>query len=71
MAGSLLPDTHRFEEKPIREYPYPMLDPIRPHGLDGTSWIKNREIGDAVGEFFYGADQNPLRDSTILLPKCG
>ena len=33
MAGSLLPDTHRFEEKVIREYPYAILDPIRPHGL--------------------------------------
>ena len=33
MAGSLLPDTHRFEGKVIREYPYPMLGPIRPHGL--------------------------------------
>ena len=36
--------------------------------LEGTSWIKNREIGDAIGEFFYGADQNLLRDSTILPP---
>jgi hypothetical protein len=25
MAGSLLPDTHRFEEKVIREYPYVIL----------------------------------------------
>src|ERR1700722_10562614 len=33
MAGSQLPDTHRFEEKVIREYPYPILGPIRPHGL--------------------------------------
>jgi hypothetical protein len=37
--------------------------------LEGTSWIKNREIGNAIGEFFYGADHNLLRDSTILPPK--
>lgn len=34
----------------------------------GTSWLKNRDVGEAVGEFFYGAMTNPLRDSNILLP---
>lgn len=38
---------------------------------EGTSWIKNREIGDAIGEFFFGADQNPLRESSVLPPKSG
>ena len=33
MAGSLLPDTHRFEERVIREYPGQLLQAIRPHGL--------------------------------------
>jgi hypothetical protein len=33
MAGSLLPDTHRFEEMVIREYPYPIFAAIRPHDL--------------------------------------
>jgi hypothetical protein len=33
MAGSLLPDTHRFEEKVIREYPYAILGSIRPQDL--------------------------------------
>jgi len=34
MAGSLLPDTHRFEGKVIREYPYPIFAPNRPQDLD-------------------------------------
>src|SRR5262249_46959434 len=34
----------------------------------GTSWLKNRDVGQAVGEFFYGATTNPFRDSDILLP---
>jgi len=34
----------------------------------GTSWPKNREVGEAVGEFFYGAMTNPFRDNDILLP---
>jgi hypothetical protein len=33
-----------------------------------SSWLKNRDVGEAVGEFFYGAPTNPLRDSDILLP---
>jgi hypothetical protein len=37
--------------------------------MDGSSWIKNREIGEIVGEFFFGADQNPLKDNTILNPE--
>ena len=34
----------------------------------GTSWLKNRGVGEAVGEFFYGATTNPFRDNDILLP---
>jgi hypothetical protein len=34
----------------------------------GTSWLKNRDVGEAVGEFFYGAMTNPFRDNDILLP---
>jgi len=34
----------------------------------GESWLKNRDVGDAVGEFFYGAATNPFRDNEILLP---
>jgi hypothetical protein len=37
--------------------------------MNGTSCIKNRAIGEIVGEFFFGADQNPLRDNTILDPE--
>jgi hypothetical protein len=34
----------------------------------GTSWLKNRDVGEAVGEFFYGPMTNPFLDSEILLP---
>jgi len=34
----------------------------------GTSWLKNRDVGEAVGEFFFGATANPFRDNEILLP---
>ena len=34
----------------------------------GTSWLKNRDVGETVGEFFYGAMTNPFRDNEILLP---
>ena len=36
--------------------------------MDGSSWIKNREIGEIAGEFFFGADKNPLKGNTILNP---
>lgn len=38
-------------------------------GLQGASWLKNREVGDAVGEFFFGSDKNPFRGNELLLPK--
>jgi hypothetical protein len=33
--------------------------------MDGRSWINDREIG----EFFFGATQNPLSGNAVLLPK--
>jgi hypothetical protein len=36
--------------------------------LSGTAWLKNRDVGETVGEFFYGAMTNPFRDNEILLP---
>jgi hypothetical protein len=38
-------------------------------GLDGHAWLKNREVGEAVGEFFFGAEKNPFRGNDLLLPK--
>lgn len=38
-------------------------------GLQGSSWLKNREVGEAVGEFFFGSDKNPFRGNELLLPK--
>jgi hypothetical protein len=35
----------------------------------GTAWLKNRVVGEAVGEFFYGSVENPLRECEILLPE--
>lgn len=37
-------------------------------GLDGSSYLKNRQVGEAVGEFVFGVASNPLRDCEILLP---
>jgi hypothetical protein len=36
--------------------------------MEGTSSIKNREIGEVLGDFFFGTGQNPLRENTILPP---
>jgi hypothetical protein len=36
---------------------------------EGYSWLKNRVVGEAVGEFFFGSASNPFRDNTLLLPK--
>jgi len=49
---------------------------LKDHGIigtsgdatSGTSWLKNRDVGETVGEFFYGAMTNPFRDNEILLP---
>ena len=38
-------------------------------GMEGSSWLKDRAIGEIVGEFVFGAGENPFRDNEILLPK--
>jgi hypothetical protein len=38
-------------------------------GLEGTSWLKNRDVGEIVGEFFFGSDNNPFSGNELLLPK--
>ena len=38
-------------------------------GLQGTSWLKNREVGEIVGELFFGSATNPFRGNGLLLPK--
>lgn len=37
--------------------------------LGGSSWLRNREVGEAAGEFVFGAAANPLRQNELLLPK--
>lgn len=38
-------------------------------GLEGSSWLINREVGEIVGEFIYGLSNNPFRGNELLLPK--
>jgi len=38
-------------------------------GLDGSSWLKDRDVGEAAGEFVFGTEENPLRGNELLLPK--
>ena len=38
-------------------------------GMQGNSWLKNRFVGEVVGEYFFGAAKNPFRDNELLLPK--
>lgn len=38
-------------------------------GLDGSSYLKDREVAEAVGEFAFGAADNPFLDCEIFLPK--
>jgi RHS repeat-associated protein len=45
MAGSLLPDTHRFEERVIREYPYAIPGSIRPQDLERAEMFYNADSG--------------------------
>ena len=37
--------------------------------MAGSSWLKDREVGEAVGEFFFGQLENPFRGSELLRPK--
>jgi hypothetical protein len=36
--------------------------------MDGRSSIKDRDVGEAIGEYFFGFAENPFRESTILSP---
>jgi hypothetical protein len=38
-------------------------------GLNGSSWLKDREIGEIAGEFVFGVAKNPFRGNELLLPK--
>jgi hypothetical protein len=38
-------------------------------GLNGKSWLKDRFVGEVVGEYFFGTAQNPFRDNELLLPR--
>ncbi len=38
-------------------------------GSDGSASLKNRQVGEAVGEFLFGAAANPFRESEILMPE--
>lgn len=35
----------------------------------GSSWIKDRVVGEIVGEYFFGRAQNPFRGNELLLPR--
>ena len=39
------------------------------NGLEGSSWLKDREIGEIAGEFVFGVAKNPFRGNELLLPK--
>lgn len=38
-------------------------------GMQGASWLKDRDVGEVVGEFFFGIEKNPFRGNELLLPK--
>jgi len=38
-------------------------------GMQGKSWLKDRFVGEVVGESVFGAARNPFRDNELLLPK--
>jgi hypothetical protein len=37
-------------------------------GMEDSSWLKNREVGEVAGEFVFGERENPFRANEILLP---
>lgn len=39
------------------------------NGLQGSSWLKDREIGEIAGQFVFGAEKNPFRGNELLLPR--
>jgi len=38
-------------------------------GLEGSSWLLNRDVGEIAGEFAFGAKDNPFLRNEVLLPK--
>lgn len=42
---------------------------VKGEGLEGAAWLKNRVVGEAVGEFVYGSRTNPFRQNELLLPQ--
>jgi hypothetical protein len=38
-------------------------------GLQGSSWLKDRQVGEIAGEFVFGVQNNPFRSNELLLPK--
>jgi hypothetical protein len=38
------------------------------NGLEGESWLRNRNVGETAGEFVFGAARNPFLGNEILLP---
>jgi hypothetical protein len=38
-------------------------------GLNGKSWLKDRFVGEVVGEYFFGSAKNPFKGNELLLPK--
>jgi hypothetical protein len=38
-------------------------------GLEGSSWLLNRDVGEIAGEFAFGAKDNPFLGNEVLLPK--
>jgi hypothetical protein len=39
------------------------------NGVEGAACLRNREVGEAAGEFVFGAAANPLRGNEVLLPR--
>jgi hypothetical protein len=37
--------------------------------MHGNSWLKDRFVGEVVGEYFFGVGSNPFRDNEVLLPE--
>ena len=70
LVGPMAPNrTWALDEESVRILRAAELIGSDDTSMDGSSWLLNREVGEAAGEFFYGVDTNPLKGSTILEPK--
>ncbi len=38
-------------------------------GMRGKSWLRDRFVGEVVGEYFFGTGKNPFRGNELLLPQ--